>query len=209
MDAAAETDDVAGVDEAGRGPLAGPVVAAAVILDPGRSIEGLTDSKKLSAKRRAAFARRIHDEALAVGIARAEPAEIDELNILEATMAAMRRAVESLDPVPARVLVDGNRCPALAVPAQSLVGGDALEPAISAASIVAKVERDRIMTALEDVYPGYGFAGHKGYGTRAHLAALKYLGPCPAHRHSFAPVRFAAAQTVLPFPEPAEIEESQ
>ncbi|MEX1080901.1 MAG: ribonuclease HII [Halofilum sp. (in: g-proteobacteria)] len=195
---------LAGVDEAGRGPLAGPVVAAAVILDPTRPIDGLTDSKKLAAARREVLAARILAEAHAVGVAHVHCDEIDELNILHATMAAMRRAVAALDPAPARVLVDGNRCPELAVPASAVVGGDAIEPAISAASIVAKVERDRSMVAFDAVHPGYGFARHKGYSTPEHIAALARLGPCAIHRHSFAPVRFAAAQGVLPFDDFAE-----
>lgn len=190
----ADTDHVAGVDEAGRGPLAGPVVAAAVLLDPARPIEGLTDSKKLSAKRREHFDERVRAEALAFAIARVEPEEIDRINILQASLAAMVRAVAAL-PVAARaVRVDGNRAPDFGVPAEALVGGDALDPAISAASILAKVDRDRLLVAMEDEYPGYGFAAHKGYGTRVHLEALTRLGPCPAHRRSFAPVRAAADQ---------------
>ncbi|WP_067561717.1 ribonuclease HII [Halofilum ochraceum] len=190
----ADTDHVAGVDEAGRGPLAGPVVAAAVLLDPERPIEGLTDSKKLSAKRREDFDERIRADALAFAIARVEPEEIDRINILQASLAAMVRAVAAL-PVAARaVRVDGNRAPDFGVPAEALVGGDSLDPAISAASILAKVDRDRLLVALEDEYPGYGFAAHKGYGTRVHLEALTRLGPCPAHRRSFAPVRAAADQ---------------
>lgn len=188
---------VAGVDEVGRGPLAGPVVAAAVILDPARPIAGLTDSKRLSAKRRAELAARVHAEALAVAIAQVECDEIDALNILQATMMAMTRAVAALAVRPARVLIDGNRCPELPMPARAVVGGDGTEPAISAASIVAKVERDRSMVAHEDGYPGYGFARHKGYGTREHLDALTRLGPCAIHRQSFAPVRAAASQGVL------------
>lgn len=197
----ADTDHVVGVDEAGRGPLAGPVVAAAVLLDPARPIEGLTDSKKLSAKRRERFDERIRAEALAFAIARVEPAEIDRINILQASLAAMVRAVAAL-PVPAQaVRVDGNRAPDFGVPAEALVGGDALDPAISAASILAKVDRDRLLVAMEDEYPGYGFAAHKGYGTRAHLEALTRLGPCPAHRRSFAPVRAAAEQGSFDFRE--------
>lgn len=188
----------AGVDEAGRGPLAGPVVAAAVILEPGPALEGLADSKRLSAARRARLAARIEAEAVAWALAWVEPREIDELNVLQATMTAMARAVAALRPAPAHVLVDGDRCPPLPMPAEARVGGDALEPAISAASILAKVARDRHMAELEDRHPGYGFASHKGYGTRAHLDALQRLGPCAAHRHSFAPVRLAARQGVLP-----------
>lgn len=195
---------VAGVDEAGRGPLAGPVVAAAVVLDPGRPIEGLTDSKRLTVRRREALAERIRTDALACALGRAGPADVDALNVLRATMAAMARAVDGLACVPERVLVDGNRCPELAVPVRAVIGGDGVEPAISAASILAKVERDRWMVELDAVYPGYGFAAHKGYGTRAHLEALHRLGPCPAHRRSFAPVHFAASQPVLALDESAE-----
>ena len=190
----ADTERVAGVDEAGRGPLAGPVVAAAVLLDPARPIEGLTDSKKLSAKRRERFDERIRAEALAFAIARVEADEIDRINILQASLAAMVRAVTALPVAAQAVRVDGNRAPEFGVPAEALVGGDALDPAISAASILAKVDRDRLLVALEDEYPGYGFAAHKGYGTRVHLEALTRLGPCPAHRRSFAPVRAAADQ---------------
>jgi ribonuclease HII len=201
MEIPADTERVAGVDEAGRGPLAGPVVAAAVMLDPARPIEGLTDSKKLSAKRRERFDERIRNEALAFAVARVEPDEIDRINILQASLAAMVRAVAAL-PVAARsVRVDGNRAPDFGVPAEALVGGDALDPAISAASILAKVDRDRLLVAMEDEYPGYGFAAHKGYGTRGHLEALTRLGPCPAHRRSFAPVRAAADQGRLVFGE--------
>jgi ribonuclease HII len=201
MEIPADTERVAGVDEAGRGPLAGPVVAAAVMLDPARPIEGLTDSKKLSAKRRERFDERIRNEALAFAVARVEPDEIDRINILQASLAAMVRAVAAL-PVAARsVRVDGNRAPDFGVPAEALVGGDALDPAISAASILAKVDRDRLLVAMEDEYPGYGFAAHKGYGTRVHLEALTRLGPCPAHRRSFAPVRAAADQGNFDFRE--------
>jgi ribonuclease HII len=194
-------DTVAGVDEAGRGPLAGPVVAAAVMLDPQRPIDGLTDSKQLTARRRDALDGAVRERALAVGIARAEVAEIDALNILHASLAAMARAVAGLNLVPAAVRVDGNRAPALAMPTETVVGGDGLDAAIAAASIVAKVERDRLLVALEAAHPGYGFAGHKGYGTRAHLEALYRLGPCPAHRRSFAPVRKAVAQGRLALEE--------
>jgi ribonuclease HII len=194
-------DTVAGVDEAGRGPLAGPVVAAAVMLDPQRPIDGLTDSKQLTARRRHALDGAVRERALAVGIARAEVAEIDALNILHASLAAMARAVAGLAIVPAAVRVDGNRAPALAMPTETVVGGDRLDAAIAAASIVAKVERDRLLVALEATHPGYGFAGHKGYGTRAHLEALYRLGPCPAHRRSFAPVRKAVAQGRLALEE--------
>lgn len=188
---------VAGVDEAGRGPLAGPVVAAAVILDPACPIEGLDDSKRLTAARREALYGQIREAAAGVAVAMVEPAEIDAINILQATMAAMRRAVGLLEPAPRAVRIDGNRCPPLDMPARAVVGGDGLEPAISAASIIAKVERDRLMTALDAQYPGYGFAAHKGYGTRAHLEALRRLGPCTAHRRSFAPVRMVIDQFAL------------
>jgi len=179
----------AGVDEAGRGPLAGPVVAAAVILDPCRPITGLADSKKLTPVQRAELDAEIRACALAWCVASATVEEIDHLNILGATMLAMTRAVEGLSRRPERVLVDGNRLPDLPCPGQAVVGGDARVPAISAASILAKVARDREMERLDRRHPGYGFARHKGYPTREHLAALERLGPCPAHRRSFAPVR--------------------
>jgi ribonuclease HII len=180
---------VAGVDEAGRGPLAGPVVAAAVILvvqDHGR---GLADSKALTALRRERLFDDIRARALALCIAEASVEEIDGLNILQATLLAMRRAVEGLRLVPRQVLVDGNRLPVLRVPATAIVKGDATVPAISAASILAKVHRDRQCAALHAEWPQYGFDGHKGYPTEAHLAALRRHGPCPAHRRSFGPVR--------------------
>ncbi len=180
---------VAGVDEAGRGPLAGPVLAAAVVLAPERPIDGLADSKKLSPARREALAQVIREQAVSWAIGRAEVEEIDRINVLQAAMLAMKRAVEALDPSPGRVLVDGNRLPSLAMPAEAIVGGDARVAAISAASILAKVTRDREMVALDARYPGYGFARHKGYGTREHLDALRRLGPSPVHRRSFAPVR--------------------
>ncbi len=180
---------LAGVDEAGRGPLAGPVIAAAVILDPRRPIDGLRDSKQLSAARRTALAARIRNEALAWALGRAEAAEIDRLNILQATLLAMQRAVAALEPAPQRVQVDGNQAPRLACPVEAVVKGDARIPAIAAASILAKVVRDEEMEGLEAQYPGYGFARHKGYPTRAHIESLERLGPCPQHRLSFAPVR--------------------
>ncbi|GIX25140.1 MULTISPECIES: ribonuclease HII [Caldimonas] len=182
---------VAGVDEAGRGPLAGPVVAAAVILDDQQPVKGLADSKRLSALRRERLYDEIRAKALCCSIAVASPEEIDRLNILQATLLAMRRAVEGLRLKPARVLVDGNRLPVLKVPAEAIVQGDAKVPAISAASILAKVHRDRLCMALHEAHPEYGFATHKGYPTREHLAALREHGPCPAHRRSFAPVRDA------------------
>ena len=183
---------VAGVDEAGRGPLAGPVVAAAVILDDERPIQGLADSKVLTARAR----QRLHDEicarALCVEVAWASPQEIDEVNVLQATLRAMSRAVHSLRLKPARVLVDGNRLPTVAVPAQAIVKGDALVPAISAASIVAKVRRDAWCMEIHQQYPQYGFATHKGYPTAEHLQALRLHGPSPVHRRSFAPVRLCS-----------------
>ncbi|MFN3593678.1 MAG: ribonuclease HII [Thiobacillaceae bacterium] len=180
---------VCGVDEAGRGPLAGPVCAAAVILDPRRPIAGLKDSKKLSAANRVRLADEIRRQALAWSVAWASVAEIDQLNILNASLLAMQRAVEGLIVRPALVLVDGNRCPQLAMPARAIVRGDDLEPAISAASILAKTERDKEMRRLADIYPQYGFERHAGYPTPEHLAALERHGPCAAHRLSFGPVR--------------------
>ena len=180
---------IAGVDEVGRGPLAGPVVAAAVILDPERPIAGLADSKQLSEKRREALSEQILEQALAWHIARAEVEEIDRLNILQASLLAMQRAVQALDPQAELALIDGNRCPALACPAQAVVKGDSRVAAISAASIIAKVARDREMVALDREYPGYGLARHKGYPSPQHLAALQALGITPIHRRSYAPVR--------------------
>ncbi len=180
---------LAGVDEVGRGPLAGEVVAAAVMLDPQRPIEGLRDSKKLSASRREELAQLIRERALAWSIASASVAEIDELNILQASLLAMHRAVMALDPQPEYVLVDGNRLPHWSYASQPVVRGDDRVPAIAAASILAKVHRDGIMIALESQYPGYGFASHKGYPTPAHLQALQNLGVTPLHRRSFAPVK--------------------
>ena len=179
---------VAGVDEAGRGPLAGPVVAAAVILDQRQPIKGLADSKKLTVLRREKLFDEIRAKALCCSIAQASVEEIDRLNILQATLLAMRRAVEGLRLKPNKVLVDGNRLPDIGLPAQAIVGGDALVPAISAASILAKVHRDRWCLELDQLYPQYGFAKHKGYGTAAHLAALQAHGPCAEHRISFRPV---------------------
>ncbi len=179
---------VAGVDEAGRGPLAGPVVAAAVILDPRRPIAGLADSKKLGAARRERLFVEIRAKALCCAIAHATVAEIDALNILQATLLAMQRAVTGLRLLPAKVLVDGNRLPRLAMRAEAVVGGDALVPSISAASILAKVHRDRWCAEIDAQWPQYGFAAHKGYGTAVHLAALRAHGACEHHRRSFAPV---------------------
>ncbi len=180
---------VAGVDEVGRGPLAGPVVAAAVILDPARPVSGLADSKSLSAGKREEIAREIMSRASAWTIARAEVEEIDQINILQASLLAMQRAVDALEIRPDQVLVDGNQCPDIAYPVKAIIRGDKLVPAISAASIIAKVARDREMTLLEAVYPGYGFAKHKGYPTRQHLESLDRLGACAIHRRSFGPVK--------------------
>ncbi len=179
---------IAGVDEAGRGPLAGPVVAAAVILDERNPIAGLADSKKLSALQRERLFNQICARALCCAVGSASVQEIDALNILQATMLAMQRAVQGLRLTPFKVLVDGNRLPVLRIRAEAVVGGDALVAAISAASIVAKVHRDRWCAQLHAQYPAYGFADHKGYGTPQHLAALRQLGACPEHRRSFAPV---------------------
>ena len=179
----------AGVDEAGRGPLAGPVVAAAVILDELQPIRGLNDSKKLTARARERLFDEIHAKALCFCIAQASVEEIDALNILHATMLAMRRAVEGLRLRPHKVLVDGNRIPVLRIAAEAIVGGDAKVKAISAASILAKVHRDRLCLQLHEQHPQYGFDGHKGYPTPVHLAALRAHGACPEHRRSFAPVR--------------------
>jgi len=182
---------VAGVDEAGRGPLAGPVVAAAVILDDQRPIQGLADSKALTARRREKLFDEIRARALCTSIASASADEIDRLNILQATMLAMQRAVHGLRLLPNRVVVDGNRVPGLAMTAAAVIKGDARVAAISAASILAKVHRDRLCQDLHRDFPAYGFDGHKGYPTPAHLAALREHGACPAHRRSFAPVRDA------------------
>lgn len=180
---------VAGVDEVGRGPLAGPVVTAAVILDPARPIEGLDDSKRLSEKRRDALEPVIRERALCWSLGRAEVEEIDHLNILHATLLAMQRAVEGLSLQPGLVLVDGNRSPGFSCPSRAIVGGDGSVAQISAASILAKVARDREMAELDTLYPGYGLSGHKGYPTRAHREALERLGASPIHRRSFGPVR--------------------
>lgn len=180
---------VAGVDEVGRGPLAGAVVAAAVILDPERPIEGLTDSKKLTEKRRDALFDEIKEKALAWALGRAEAEEIDEINILQASLLAMKRAVESLPVNAQHALVDGNRCPDLSCTSEAIVKGDLTVPCISAASILAKVTRDREMEALDEEYPGYGLAKHKGYPTKVHMEALALLGPTPIHRKTFGPVK--------------------
>jgi ribonuclease HII len=180
---------VCGVDEAGRGPLAGAVFVAAVILDPARPIPGLKDSKKLSASNRVRLAHEIRQHALAWSVASASVEEIERLNILHASMLAMRRAVLGLMPSPDLALIDGNRCPELPCQARAIIKGDALEPAISAASILAKTERDKEMAKLADIYPEYGFDRHAGYPTPEHLAALESRGVCPEHRRTFAPVR--------------------
>ncbi|QSX41866.1 ribonuclease HII [Shewanella cyperi] len=180
---------IAGVDEVGRGPLVGDVVTAAVILDPARPIVGLNDSKKLSEKKREALYQEILDKALAVSVGRASPAEIDELNILHATMLAMQRAVAGLAIQPEQVVVDGNRTPDFGLPAHAVVKGDGLVAAISAASVIAKVTRDREMAELHARHPQYGFAAHKGYPTAAHFEALSLHGVLPEHRRSFRPVR--------------------
>jgi ribonuclease HII len=184
---------VCGVDEAGRGPLVGAVVAGAVVLDPSNPIEGLKDSKKLTAARREYLYEQIMEKAKAWGVGEASPLEIDQINILQATMLAMRRAIEDLTTRlgtwPDKALIDGNRCPELPIAAEAIVKGDTKEPAISAASIVAKVTRDRQMMSLHERHPEYGFAQHMGYPTEAHFAALKQYGACDQHRRSFSPVR--------------------
>jgi len=180
---------IAGVDEVGRGPLAGPVLAAAVILDPDRPIVGLADSKTLSAARREQLADAIRNNALDWVIGRAEVEEIDHINILRASLLAMQRCLDSLKLRPALVLVDGNHCPDTGYPVRAVAGGDRTVASIAAASIIAKVARDREMVELDQCYPGYGFAQHKGYPTPSHLAALSRLGVCPIHRRSFTPVR--------------------
>ncbi|MBT8442009.1 MAG: ribonuclease HII [Gammaproteobacteria bacterium] len=189
---------IGGVDEAGRGPLAGPVVAAAVVLAPGQAIDGVRDSKQLSARRRQALFDVIRREAICFAIGAAGVAEIDDLNILHASMLAMRRAVERLEVAPERLRIDGNRAPAMPCyggSIETVVGGDRLCPAIAAASILAKVVRDREMLRLDERFPQYGFAQHKGYPTAAHRENLRRLGPCPEHRRSFRPVRLALEST--------------
>ncbi|OED41827.1 ribonuclease HII [Endozoicomonas sp. (ex Bugula neritina AB1)] len=180
---------VAGVDEVGRGPLCGPVITAAVILDPANPIDGLNDSKKLSEKKRDALFVEIKEKALAWSLGRAEVNEIDELNILHATMLAMQRAVLGLQVKPDLAYIDGNRCPELPCQAEAVIKGDSRVPEIAAASILAKVTRDREMVVMDQEWPGYGIAGHKGYPTKVHMNALKRLGPTPVHRRSFKPVR--------------------
>ncbi len=193
------TELTAGVDEAGRGPLAGPVVAAAVILDTARPVTGLADSKALSPARRESLANDVRSLSVAWGLGWADAAEIDAINILQATMLAMRRAVEALKVAPTHVIVDGNRCPDLrGLPfectVEAVVKGDALVASVSAASILAKVARDEYMRQLDGRYPGYGFADHKGYPTAAHVAAIRRLGPSPVHRMSFAPVQSSGSR---------------
>lgn len=183
---------IAGVDEAGRGPLAGPVVAAAVILHPAQPIAGLADSKQLTEKERERLFNEIRQKAYAWAVARGRVSEIDTINILQATLLAMQRAVARLTLAPTLILVDGNQCPRFAYPARAIIDGDDLEPAISAASIVAKVLRDRLMRMLDKKYPQYGFAQHKGYATESHVKALRMHGPCKIHRISFRPVQEAA-----------------
>ena len=184
---------VCGVDEAGRGPLVGAVVAGAVVLDPNNPIAGLKDSKKLTPARREFLYEQIMEKAKAWGVGQASPAEIDDINILQATMLAMQRAIEDLTTRlgawPDKALIDGNRCPELPIPSEAIIKGDAKEPAISAASIIAKVTRDRQMQVLDKLHPQYGFAQHMGYPTEAHFAALKEFGACDEHRRSFSPVR--------------------
>jgi|TARA_B110000908_G_C10184042_1_gene417130 ribonuclease HII len=189
---------LAGVDEVGRGPLAGDVVAAAVILDPANPIGGLDDSKKLTEKKREALFPEIQEKALSWFVARASVREIDELNILQASLLAMKRAVEGLVLQPEHVLVDGNKLPRWAYSAEAVVRGDSRVQVIGAASILAKVVRDREMVAFDDKYPGYGFAGHKGYPTRVHMTALDVLGVTPIHRSSFGPVKRKIAQMNRP-----------
>ena len=182
---------IAGVDEAGRGPLAGPVVAAAVILHPNQTIPGLADSKVLSSQKRGALFGEIKDKSLCWSIGRAEVSEIDEINILQATLLAMQRAINALTIKPTQVLVDGNQCPDCCYPTTAIIKGDQLEACISAASIIAKVTRDAEMVLMDEQYPGYGFAVHKGYPTKQHLQALTAKGPTPIHRTSYAPVKRA------------------
>jgi len=198
MDESSGIETEAGVDEAGRGPLAGPVVAAAVILPAEGEIEGLADSKCLTAPQRERLVAEIRRTAMAWGVAAASVAEIDQFNILQASLIAMRRAIARLAVIPHLALVDGKQCPVLALPMRAIVNGDALVPAISAASILAKVYRDHVMERLHKRYPQYGFEKHKGYATAAHLSALRTFGPCPLHRRSFAPVRELLLQPSLP-----------
>jgi ribonuclease HII len=201
--AAREAGRVCGIDEAGRGPLAGPVVAAAVILGPARRIAGLADSKVLPAQRREELAVRIREHAIAWAVAEATVDEIDRLNILQATLLAMQRAVGRLRVAPEYALVDGNQMPRLGIPGHAIVAGDASERCISAASILAKTARDALMRQLDEQHPGYGFARHMGYGTPEHLASLRRLGPCVLHRRSFAPVRALLGKQLVSGDSPA------
>lgn len=185
---------IAGVDEVGRGPLAGPVVAAAVILDPLQPIEGLADSKKLSEARRETLAIEIKSKSIAWALGRAEVEEIDEINILQASLLAMKRAVEQLQPQPELALVDGNRCPDLSCETRAVIKGDSIVAAISAASIIAKVARDQEMVEMDAQYPGYGLAKHKGYPTKAHIQSLQEQGICEIHRRTFGPVKKLLAE---------------
>lgn len=187
---------IAGVDEAGRGPLAGPVTVAAVILN--QPIAGLDDSKKLAEKKRLALVDIIKAEALAWSVVHISVDKIDQINILQATMLGMQEAIKSLKTKPSKILVDGNKAPEFGIPAEAIIGGDGLEPAISAASILAKSARDQIMVEMDMAYPGYGFAQHKGYGTKLHLAAINEQGPCPHHRKTFAPVKQLLQMELLP-----------
>lgn len=188
---------IAGTDEVGRGPLAGPVVAAAVILDPKHPIPGLNDSKKLSAARREELAHLIRAHAVSWALAECSAAEIDTLNILQASLLAMARAVAALDPIPEHVFVDGNKVPEIAIPVTAVVRGDQSIQCIAAASIIAKVARDQLMVQYDQAYPGYGFARHKGYPSRAHVEALSRLGVTPLHRRSYRPVREALGEITL------------
>lgn len=206
LDFSSPLDIVCGVDEAGRGPLAGPVVAAAVILNPRRRIRGLDDSKVLNAKTREALYEKIVERSIAYCVASASVEEIDTLNILHATMLAMKRAVEGLAVMPTLAKIDGNRCPVLSIRSEAIIGGDALVPAISAASILAKVTRDRMLAELHEQFPVYGFNAHVGYSTPQHLAALTEHGPCEHHRRSFAPVREAYAQRGIQVSLPERIQ---
>lgn len=198
---------IAGVDEAGRGPLAGPVISAAVILNSEKPIKGLQDSKELTQRQRETLFDEICSHAVAFAIGRADVLEIDRLNILQAALLSMRRAVAALSVQPTHVLVDGNQDPKLPYPTRCIIQGDKLEASISAASILAKVTRDREMGEWCKQFPGYGFAQHKGYGTKAHLIALQQLGPCLIHRQSFAPVRIAATVKTAGYPEAKSLED--
>ena len=203
-DARAVETLIAGVDEAGRGPLAGPVVVAAVILDPARRVNGLADSKVLTAERREVLAERIRERAIAFSVVAIEVGDIDRINIFHATMLGMSRSLAALAPAPTLALIDGNQLPKeLICPARAIVDGDAKERAISAASILAKVARDRLMRDLDVLHPGYGFAQHKGYSTPEHFEALQRLGPCPQHRRSFAPVQACFSRDLFETPSEA------